>query len=207
MLAEKFHHLIRLWERECLASNEFFDQMLDHLQKLPVPEKRATVEALAAHVNPDIRRMAAEFQVILHHKELSRNPDYVRQHSPLRPGTRLELFGGYDYYSTRGKPWWLNGREYYQAIFLGFAFRGENMILAGLVEFDEVIDVPGHKGRYGILLAGYSSLSVAWGQTEDTVAVYLVEALPEDLAAASFSYDSAIETHATYRVEGTASLP
>ena len=57
------------------------------------------------------------------------------------------------------------------------------------------------------MFAGYSLHSVAWGQTEDMIVVHVAEALPEDLAAVSFSRASAIETHATYRVEGTASQP
>ena len=162
---------------------------------------------LSADANEDIRRVALEFQIFERHAELSRNIDYVRQNSPLRPGVRLELFGGYDYYSSDGKPWWLNGRDCYKAAFLGFASCGENTIPAGLVEFDEAIEIPGHIGRYGVLLARHGSLdSFTWGQTEDTVAVYVTEAPPEDLSAirCDRAFAAALETHATYRVAETA---
>jgi hypothetical protein len=33
----------------------------------------------------------------------------------------MELFGGYDYYSSGGKPLWLKGRDCDNATFLGFA--------------------------------------------------------------------------------------
>lgn len=139
----------------------------------------------------------------MRHEQLSKDLDYVRQNSPLRPGMRVELFGGYDYYSSDGKPRWLNGRDCYRAEFLGFASCGEDTIPVGLVEFDEPVELPGHKGRYGILRTSYSSHGFAWGETEDTVEVHLTEALPEDFAAirSDLTADSAAETHATYRVE------
>jgi hypothetical protein len=90
------------------------------------------------------------------------------------------------------------------ATFLRFTSRGEDLIPACLVEFDEVIEIPGHKGRYGVLLASYGLDCAAWAQPEDNVIVYVAEALTEDIS--SFRFDgraspNPIETHATYRVE------
>jgi hypothetical protein len=116
---------------------------------------------LLAHTDPDVRQAAQEFQGSARHEELSKSLDYISRTSPLRKGVRLELFGGYDYYSTEGKPGWLNGRDCYRATFLGFAARGEDTIPAGLIEFDETIEVPGHRGRFGVLLASYSMNSAA----------------------------------------------
>jgi len=200
--SEEIHHLISAWKRNCLTFGELFDHMWGQLHKLPLAKKRAVLEALSAHDDEDIRKAAFEFQIWVRHEELSKNLDYVRQNSPLHPGVRLQLFGGYDYYSSDGKPWWLNGRICYTATFLGFASYDENTSPAGLVEFDEVIEVPGHKGRYGILRTTFNSDSIAWGQSEGLVVVNVTEAMPEDLnfLRSSRASASAIETHATYRV-------
>jgi hypothetical protein len=176
------------------------------LWSLPLIARRAALEALSAHADKDVRNAALEIEAMARNEKLSKDLDYVRQNSPRRRGTRLELFGGYDYYSSEGKPWWLNGRDCYRATFLAFASRGEDTIAAGLVEFDEAIDVPGHKGRYGILLASFGLRTVAWQQTEGDVVVHVTETFPEDLAfiRSSKALDAALETNATYRVEGTA---
>jgi hypothetical protein len=194
---------MRAWEENIIAPNEFRDRMMDHLWKLPFAKRHAALEALSTHAREGVRQTALEFQVLERHEELSKNFDYVRKNSPLQQGARLELFGGYDYHSSEGKPWWLNGRTCYRVTFIGFASYGEHTIPAGLVEFDEVIEVPGHKGRYGVVLATYGLHSFAWGQSEGVAEVYVTEALPEDLTAIRTyrASASAIETHAAYRVE------
>ena len=76
----------------------------------------------------------------------------------------------------------------------------------GLVEFEEVIEFPGHTGRYGVLRATYDLDSYAWGQTEGLVEVHVTEVLPQDLVEIGSYRDcaSAIETHATYRIDEAA---
>ena len=205
-LNEEIHRLIHAWESNCLCFIEFEDQMWGQLWKLPLAEKRAVLTALSAHANEDIRKAAFELEAMVRYGELSKDFDYVRENSPLHPGIRLQLFGGYDYDSSGGKPWWLNGRICYTATFLGFASYDENTSPAGLVEFDEVIEVPGHKGRYGVLLTSYGPDHAAWERSEGLVTVHVTEAPPEDLSfLQSFRASAfAIETHATYRIEQTA---
>jgi hypothetical protein len=113
---------------------------------------------------------------------------------------------GYDFYSSGGKPWWLNGRDCYRATFRHFAPRGEGTIAAGVVEFDEALHIGDYKGRYGVLLASYSASSVAWLTPEDTVVVYVSEPLPQDVSAYRFDGRASpdpVETHATYRLQAT----
>ncbi len=70
------------------------------------------------------------------------------------------------------------------------------------MEFDETVELPGHKGRYGVLFGSYGPHAAAWAETEGTVTVYVVEALPEDLNVVRFSdATAATQTHASYRVE------
>jgi hypothetical protein len=203
---EEIRRLIRAWEKNCLTSTEFQNHMWGQLRKLPVARRRAALASLSAHADKDIRNAASELQILMRHEELSKNLDHIRRSSPLHSGARLQLFGGYDYYSSDGKPCWLNGRTCYTATFLDFAAYGENTIPAGLVEFDEVIEVPGHLGRYGVLLATYGLDFIAWEQSEGEVMVYVTETLPEDLSflRSPRASASAIETHATYRIEETA---
>jgi hypothetical protein len=188
-----------------VTSGEFFVQMLELLDKLSSKEKHEMVSTLAHHHDERVCREAQEIQNFVRHEELSKDFAYVQRNSPLRPGTHLELFGGYDYYASGGHPRWLNGHECYRATFLGFARRGEDKVPVALIEFDDLIDVPGHKGRYGILIGSYGTHSFAWGQPEGTVLVHVVATLPDDPEAfcASHSWETAIESHASYRVEGT----
>jgi hypothetical protein len=196
--------LLRDWEQKELAYSEFFNRMMQRLWPLAPAARRAALEVLSVHADEDVRQAASECGSFLRHEALSRDLEHVRRNSPLRPGVRLVLFGGYDYYSSEGKPHWLDGRDCYRATFLGFASRGDDVIPAGLVEFDEIIDIPHHKGRYGILLSTYGSDFTAWSQPEADAVVYVTEALPEDIS--SFRFDGRpspdpIETHATYRLQ------
>jgi hypothetical protein len=206
-LTAELAELIRDWEQGSLAHGEFFDRMLKCLWPLAPAAKQVALEALSAHADEGVRRAASECGSFLRNEALSRDLDHVHRNSPLRPGVRLALFGGYDYYSSGGKPYWLNGRDCYRATFLRFAPHDEDLIPAGLVEFDEVIDMPGHKGRYGILLATYGLDFVAWTQPEADVVVYVTEAMPENLSVFRFDGRASpdpIETHATYRIEEAA---
>ena len=198
--------LIRDWE-EASSPLEFSARVMECLWALPAAKRDAALEHLSAHADETVRQVASEWQAFARQRALSTDLDHVRRNSPLRPGVRLALFGGYDYYATEGKPAWLNGRECYRATFLRFATRGDDTIPAGLVEFDEVIEIPGHNGRFGILLAGYGQDFFAWEQPEEDVVVYVTQVLPGDVS--SFRFDGRaspdpIETHATYRVEASA---
>lgn len=203
-LDEEFHRVIRAWDEDRLTLGELLNEMMAQLGRLPSPEAYAAVEELSAHPDADIREAALECRGLMRHAELSKDIEYIRKNSPLEPGARLELFGGYDYYSSEGKPWWLGGKECYRATFIGFASYGEGTIPAALVEFDDIVDVPGHKGRFGILRTSYGPRSFAWEEPEDVVEVHVTETLPEDLASIRhrLTADFAAETHATYRLAG-----
>jgi len=202
---EEIDCLVRNITTGMLTSGEFFARMVELLDKLSSEEKHEMISTLAHHPDEIVRRETQEIQSFVQHGEFSKDFDYVRRNSPLRPGTRLELFGGYDYYASGGHPRWLNGRECYRATFLGFARRGKDRVSVALIEFDDLIDVLEHKGRYGILIGSYGTHSFAWGQPEDTVLVHVVAALPDDPEAfcASHPRETAVESHASYRVEGT----
>jgi hypothetical protein len=203
-LTAELARLIDDWEDGSLAQSEFFERMSQCLWPLAPAAKEAALAALSAHANEGVRKAASECGLFSRNEALSRDLDHVRRNSPLRPGVRLALFGGYDYHSSGGKPYWLNGRTCYRATFLRFAPRDEDLIPAGLVEFDEAIDMPGHTGRYGVLLSTYGMDFVAWALPEAEVVVYLTEVLPKDLRVFRFdgrAFPDPIETHATYRIE------
>jgi hypothetical protein len=200
---EEIHQLLRLWGENYFTSTEFQNHMFVALEKLAPTERQDVLETLSADADDDIRNVAAEFRLIKHYEGLSKDIDYVRRHTPLRPGCRLELFDGYDYHSTEGKPAWLNGRECYRATFLRLTSYGEHTIPVALVEFDEIVEGPDYKGRYGVLFASWGSGLVAWSEAEGVTSVYVCEALPEDETTIRFwrGSASAAETHATYRIE------
>jgi hypothetical protein len=203
---EEIHRLIDAFEHDTFTTGEFQNLVVVELTKLSAMEQRDALAILAAHAHEDVRNIAVEFGLLQRHEALSKSIDYIRRVSPLRPGCRLELFGGYDYYSSKGKPAWLNGRDCYRATFLRFACWAENTIPTALVEFDEIIGGPDYKGRYGVLFARFGPASIAWGEREDVVEVYVKEALPEDVSVIRFYRASGCvaETHATYRIEETA---
>jgi hypothetical protein len=202
---EEIHRLIDAFENNTFTTGEFQNLAIVQLAKLSAAEQRDALATLSAHAHEDVRNIAVEFRLLQCHEALSKSIDYIRRISPLRPGGRLELSGGYDYYSPE-RPAWLKGRDYYMATFLGFASYGENTIPTALVEFDEIIEGPGYKGRYGVLFARFGPTSIAWGQAEDVVEVYVKEALPEDVTLIRFyrASGSEAETHATYPIEETA---
>jgi len=117
----------------------------------------------------------------------------------------MELFGGYDYYSSGGKPLWLKGRDCHNATFLGFASSGENTIPVVLVKLDDFLELSRHKSSFAIQRTMYGSDSFAWGQPEGVVEVHVMEALPEDFISIRSRLTSAFatETHASYRIRAT----
>ncbi len=191
--------LVRSLERELITPSEFFNSMLEALGNLPAGEKQAILGALAGHGSERVREGVVPLQTFVRNQELSRDLEHVRRNSPLRPGIRLELFDSYSAHSGE----WLGGRECYPATFVRFESRDEYHAPVAYIEFDEAIDIPGHKGRYGVLLAWYGVESPAWGLPEGEVALYVVEALPGDADAvwASHTLDTALKRHAGYRIK------
>jgi len=105
-------------------------------------------------------------------------------------------------------PLWLRGRECCRATFVRFErlSKSRNLTPVAFVEFDEAIDMPGHNGRYGVLFARYGCDSPAWALREDSVAMCVVEALPNDLEGFCDSHPYT-ERHACYRVKATPDAP
>jgi hypothetical protein len=205
-LDESIRDLLGAWKNGELTLMEFSAKVAGELRKLPGNARDDVLNELSADADENVKSTAAECRTLLHHETLSKDLDFIRQNSPLRPGVRLELFGGYDFYSSDGKPWWLDGRDCYRATFLHFAPRGEGTIAAGVVEFDEALHVGEYKGRFGVLLTSYSVSSPAWLTPEDTVVVYVAESLPQDVSSYRFDGRASpdpVETHATYRLQAS----
>jgi HEAT repeat protein len=197
---EELNRLIRFRERRVITRTEFFGGLLTYLGKFP-EQKSDVLRALSDHPNRDVREVFSDIWNLLRNESLSKDLDHLRRASPLQPGTRLILFGGYDFYSSRGKPRWLNGRDYYKATFISFVQRRRDSVPVACVELDEAFDLAEHKGRFALLLDRYSSASAAWS-AEGTVTVHIVERLPEDFEAfyASHPFGTEVETHAQYEI-------
>jgi len=148
---EEIRRLIHAMERNSVTQGEFLDKIWTRLSHLSSAERKVVLEELLAHPDEDVRNAAKECRSLMHYGELSKSLEYIQQNSPLRPGVSMELFGGYDYYSSGGNPLWLDGRDCYHATFLRFASSGENTIPMALVKFDEFVELPRHKGSFAIL--------------------------------------------------------
>jgi hypothetical protein len=204
-MAREIDRHVRLLERELIHPLEFFNSMLEALENLPAGEKQAILGALAGHRSERVREEVVHVQAFVRNQESSRDFEQVQRNSPLHPGIRLELFSG-DVDSSGERPLWPRGQECRGATFVRFERLGENLAPVALVEFDEVIDMAGHKGRYGILFARYGCDSPAWALPEGSVAMCVVETLPNDIedfcAGRAFT-----ERHACYRVKETPDEP
>lgn len=198
---KQINRLVSYLERELITSNEFFNSMLEALGELPTGEKQTIFGALAGHSCERVREAVVEVQAFARNQEVSRDFEHVRRNSPLRPGIRLELF---DKYSEKQPAAWLGGRDCYRATFVRFE-RWGNRVPVALIEFDEAIDMPGHKGRYGVLITRYGVEYAAWERPEGEVALYVVEALPNDIEEfwEPHTLETALKRYAGYRVKET----
>jgi hypothetical protein len=204
-MAREIDRLTSWLERELITPSEFFNSMLEALGNLPAGEKQVILGALASHSSERVREGVVPLEAFVRNQELSRDFEHVRRNSPLRPGTRLELFG--DGYSSDARPVWLSGRECRGATFVRFERQqGENLAPVALVEFDDAIDTPGHKRRYGILFARYGCDYHAWELPEGPVVMSVVERLPND-PEDSCGPDPFTERYARYLVKETPDEP
>ena len=161
------------------------------------------VQRMATHAEEWVRDIAADILTAIE-RRANRVTDLneIAITSPLQPGARIRLDGGYESYN----PWWLNGKECYLATFARFVPRGPNEMPVAFVELDDEINmVEGcglqHRGKHALLRL----LFVAdWNATE-TVTVHIVDHLPDDVVAfyESHPFGTELESHATYRM-GTA---
>jgi hypothetical protein len=193
---EELTRLIREYERGSITLVELEIHVLAYLGQFP-QRQNEVLSALSTHPDESVREVARWVRDDLRKRqEQIKDIDQVRRTSPLKPGTRLTLGGGYtEAYHT---PRWLNGRDCYQATFLGFAERGTGKMPVALVQLDDEIELPEGKGRFALLKLLYVA---NWADT-GTVTVHIVEALPEDLEAfyASHPLGTEVESHATYRI-------
>lgn len=160
----------------------------------------ALVRILRQHPEESARGVGGDVQELLRRRaQQVKDIEQIRRSSPLRPGSRLALGGGYT--AAYSRPWWLNGRECYLATFIDFAARGAGEMPVARVALDDEIDMVEaggrrHRGRHALL----KLLHVAdWAATE-TVTVHVVESLPDDVGAfyAVHPFGTEIESHATY---------
>jgi hypothetical protein len=197
--------LVSLVDREVLSRSEFFNSMIEALGNLSAGEKQAILGSLASHNSEIVREEIARLQPFVRNQELSRDFEHVQRNSPLRPGTRIELFRD-DVDSSDNRPAWLRGQECCGATFVRFECLGKNLTPVAFVEFDESIDMPGHQGRYGVLFTRYGGDHPAWALSEASVAFCVVEVLPNNLEGFCDSHPFT-ERHACYRVTETPGGP
>ncbi len=204
-MAQEIDRKVRLLEREVITQSEFFNSMLDALGNLPAGEKQSILGALSGHSCESVRKGVMKLQVFVRNQALSRDFEYVQRNSPLRPGMRLELCGDYCN-SSEDHLRWLSGGECCTATFVRFERLGEDLAPVAFVEFDEAIDIPGHKGRYGVMFTRYGCESPAWVLPEEDVAICVVEALPNDMKGFCDSHPFT-ERHVRCRVKETPDEP
>jgi hypothetical protein len=194
--------LLSLHEGGAVSSLEVVGAILKHCHDKPAVAA-GIASALHQHPSEDARWIGRELQRVLdEYARQIKDIEQIRRTSPLQPGTRLILSGGYS--AAYSRPWWLNGREYYKATFIMFAERGAGKMPVAVVELDTEIDMTEgrglrHNGRFALLRLLYVS---NWTETE-TVTVHVVEALPDCVETfyGPHPFGTEIETHAKYSIE------
>jgi hypothetical protein len=193
--------LLVLHERGAVTALEIEEALWAHCHDKPVLALEIT-KALQQHPSEVAHSIGHGLERSLRRRqEQLKDVDLIRGTSPLQPGARLILSGGYT--AAFSQPWWLNGGESYKATFVGFAERGYDKMPAAMVKLDCEIDMTEesglrHRGQNALL----SLLHVAnWVRTE-IVTVHVVESLPEDVEAfySTHPFGTEIETHARYAI-------
>jgi hypothetical protein len=197
---EELHRLIRLRDQQVLTGCEFLERVLTFLTQFPA-QKDDVLATLCEHPNENVRAEVPFIREALRKRQQSEQAKGIhrlRCTSPLQPGTRLTLGGGYT--AAYQPPRWLNGRDSYSATFLAFAQGKVDSRPVAFVELDEEVVTAESNGRYALLRLLYNG---TWTASE-TVVVHVVEALPDDIdafyALDPYPYDKAVETHAWYQI-------
>lgn len=197
--SDRLDSLITLYNDGRITSLELMDNILHNCasddEALAVLAQR-----MATHKEESVRHVATDIQDIIERRaNRVMAITEIEKTSPLHPGVKLRLDGGYE----SNNPWWLNGNDSYRATFVRFASRRANEMPVALVELEQEINmVEGsglqHHGKYALLKLKYVA---DWGATE-TVTVHLVECFPHDVVAfyQCHPLGSEIESHATYRI-------
>jgi hypothetical protein len=194
--------LLSLYEGGAVTSLEVLDAVYEHCYDKPAVAAEIA-RALHERSSERVRWLGHELQCLVRQREDQiKNVEQIRRTSPLQPGTRLILSGGY--WAGNCSPWWLSGRENYKATFIAFAEREAGKMPVAYLELDNEIDLTEggglrHKGRYALLRL----LQVANWTESETVTVHVVEVLPDNVEAfyLSHPFGTEVETHATYAIE------
>lgn len=196
----QLQQLVKHQERGVIASNEFVDKFVTVITQFPQCKVDALI-LICDHPSEAVQGTLASVVDLLRRceeSEKSKDLNHVILTSPLQPGIRITLSGGYT--AAYEPPAWLGGREHVGATFVRFAQGKAGSTPVAFVAIEEPIAVAEESGRFALLklLSGGS-----WGESE-TVVVHLVDGLPSDVdafyKADPFPYPNAVETHATYRV-------
>jgi hypothetical protein len=196
-LPNDFERALRLFESHIITWNELQSRVWDCVFKFP-KLKDEIFNKVLNHPNEDVQRCGQ-----LLHEQFQRSAnrvtdiEQIRRTSPLQPGTRVEVGGGYT--SLYSSPVWLDGREFRAGTFVDFLPAGPGKMPVALLELDEEYKSEKHNGRYLVLRLYFVA---DWTEGE-TVEVFVV-AEPLVDAAALLEADDSVETHATYIVEEAA---
>lgn len=199
-ITHEIDYLVRQLDRRIIQWNEFTQSVLryTYTNTNRAAEVLEKLNEHKDHANDDVRRSVEEARKMIFEQEnLVRDITAIRRTSPLQPGVRVRVGGGYT--AAYSAPTWLGGRDHAMATFLDFVERGRGKMPGAVVEFDEPIEVATLKGKYGILTLRY----VADWIDSETVAVHITDLAPEAIKefALTLSESSEVETHAYYRIE------
>lgn len=197
--SDEIDRCVRALDRGYLSSVEFLGQIGKYASQSAAHRDEALnrLDALLNHPQERVRDAVQQIRdMLFQEKTLIRDITQIRRTSPLQPGCRVQLSGGYT--AAYRQPEWRIGRGALSATFLDFVDRGGGKMPAALLKLDEPLVLPGLQGQYALLTLRYVG---DWAETE-TVAIYLTDIAPADIAsfASALPESSEIESHASYSI-------
>jgi hypothetical protein len=202
--------LLREYEQEKLTVNEVIDRLWGYACEDPSAGK-AQLLGLLNHPDKILRGEAARLLRDVEAWE-NRTTDLteIQTTSPLKPGAKVELSGGY---WPEDAPWRQLGKNCIDGVSQGFRSAGAKRMPVAVIKLPSRITVtlprqsPQH-GIFCILKLPYATST--WDSREGNeaepsnaiVEVYLVENVPDDMEVFFLQKPCAIELRATYRIVG-----
>lgn len=189
--------LMRSAEARHITHGELLSAMARFFSNASEKEARL-LPALAEHPCTDVQSVA-RWIIEQNQKAVSliRDLEQNRRASPLQPGVRVRLGGGYT--AVYAAPCWLHGYDCFKGTFVDFADCGPGRMPAAIVKLDEPVILRDGVANYALLRLRYVA---NWVESE-TIGVHLVESLPANFPAwfAAHPHGSEHETHAWYEIE------
>ncbi|WP_144972869.1 hypothetical protein [Bremerella volcania] len=172
--------------RHCVSDNSFTG-LIQKIEKHP----ESWVRDIAEDLKDTLQRI----------RDRITDLDEIERSSPLKPGARIFLTGGYEH----PEPWWLAGRDGYWGTFVRFAPASEGAMPIAFVKLDQEIhriEAVGTRHEGVCALLRLTGVAAKW-ESSGTVTIHVVQEFPQDVATFydEHPFGTELEWGATYQLK------